>query len=269
MPSRRIALATAAVLTVLPATAAGESTGGEGFALAWSRARPSQAFFDARREPRLRYQIRADRPVDLRIRVVKLGGRVVRGHTRGSVTPGERHSIDWGGVTRTGNPAPDGRYRWTIARRGGRQLRAGRFRLRGHEFPVDGPHAYGDRFGAPRSGGRTHEGQDLWAACGTRLVAARGGEVQAIGYSDALYGWYVTLDGRATSRDQLYSHLQPDLNVQRGECVRTGDRIGEVGRSGNAGSEGCQLHFELWPRGRRNGSPIDPLAELRRWDGWS
>jgi murein DD-endopeptidase MepM/ murein hydrolase activator NlpD len=51
--------------------------------------------------------------------------------------------------------------------------------------------------------------------------------------------------------------------------VRTGERIGAVGRSGNARGEGCQLHFELWPNGWHDGRPADPLADLRRWDGWS
>ena len=61
-----------------------------------------------------------------------------------------------------------------------------------------GAHTYGDPFGAPRSGGRVHEGQDLPAGCGTPLVAARGGRVAATGYSDALYGYYVLIDGLAT-----------------------------------------------------------------------
>ena len=45
------------------------------------------------------------------------------------------------------------------------------------EFPVRGPHSYGDGVGAPRSG-HTHQGQDVLARCGTPLVAARGGRVQ-------------------------------------------------------------------------------------------
>src|SRR3954468_10095476 len=49
-----------------------------------------------------------------------------------------------------------------------------------HVFPVQGPH--GNRggigeFGAPRSGGRTHEGFDIVAACNTPLVAVRNGKV--------------------------------------------------------------------------------------------
>jgi murein DD-endopeptidase MepM/ murein hydrolase activator NlpD len=55
----------------------------------------------------------------------------------------------------------------------------------GHVFPVQGPHwtrgAIGD-FGAPRDGGRTHEGFDIVAACGTPIVAVRGGRVRSTGY---------------------------------------------------------------------------------------
>ncbi|HSJ16930.1 MAG TPA: peptidoglycan DD-metalloendopeptidase family protein, partial [Solirubrobacterales bacterium] len=57
--------------------------------------------------------------------------------------------------------------------------------------------------------------------------------------------------------------------VKDGARVRTGERIGAVGRSGNARGEGCQLHFELWPDGWRHGRPTNPLRELRRWDGHS
>jgi murein DD-endopeptidase MepM/ murein hydrolase activator NlpD len=47
--------------------------------------------------------------------------------------------------------------------------------------------------------------------------------------------------------------------------VRTGQRIGVVGATGNARSVGCHLHFEIHSRGR----PIDPEPELRAWDRWS
>ena len=51
--------------------------------------------------------------------------------------------------------------------------------------------------------------------------------------------------------------------------MRTGERIGAVGKTGNASGEGCQLHFELWPHGYRDGRPVDPLGDLKHWDGWS
>ena len=138
-----------------------------------------------------------------------------------------------------------------------------------HAFPVAGTHSYGDRFGEPRSGGRVHEGQDLPSPCGTRLVAARGGRVQDRGYSGALYGHWVLIDGIGTRRDYFYSHLRVPTPLTDGERVRTGARVGEVGKTGNAISEFCQLHFELWPAGYRNGSPQDPAPLLRTWDAFS
>jgi murein DD-endopeptidase MepM/ murein hydrolase activator NlpD len=114
-----------------------------------------------------------------------------------------------------------------------------------------------------------HEGQDVYAACGTRLEAARGGEVQAKGYHEALYGHWVLIDGLKTRVDHLYAHLRGPGPLGHGERVRTGGRIGAVGRTGNARTTPCHLHFELWPDGYRRGRPADPLPSLRRWDGWS
>jgi murein DD-endopeptidase MepM/ murein hydrolase activator NlpD len=51
--------------------------------------------------------------------------------------------------------------------------------------------------------------------------------------------------------------------------VRTGEPIGAVGSTGS--STACHLHFELWtaPGWYEGGSPIDPLALLRKWDSYS
>ena len=54
-----------------------------------------------------------------------------------------------------------------------------------------------------------------------------------------------------------------------GDRVRTGEPIGRVGKTGNARSEFCQLHFELWPRGYCDSAPADPLGALRAWDRFS
>jgi murein DD-endopeptidase MepM/ murein hydrolase activator NlpD len=169
-----------------------------------------------------------------------------------------------------GRDGPDSaRLRFRVGPTGGVTRPAGALRLLDHRFPLPGRHSYGDRFGVPRSGGRIHEGQDLWAPCGARLVAARGGTVEAKGYSAALYGHYVTIDGTGAKRDYFYAHLASPTPLGDGDRVRTGQQIGAVGRSGNAQGEGCQLHFELWPLGWRDGHPADPLGELRRWDRWS
>jgi murein DD-endopeptidase MepM/ murein hydrolase activator NlpD len=47
--------------------------------------------------------------------------------------------------------------------------------------------------------------------------------------------------------------------------VRTGQRLGGVGRTGNARTVGCHLHFEMHVHGK----PVDPEPALRRWDRFS
>jgi murein DD-endopeptidase MepM/ murein hydrolase activator NlpD len=243
---------------------------GAGFELDQARARPVVAFFDQARPLHLRYRFRAERPLDLLIRVVRAtDGKSVRRWVARDVAPGPVHVRRWDGRRADGGVPADGRYAFRIGPVGRRGVVAGRFEFHDHRFPVAGPHAYGDRFGDPRSGGRVHEGQDLPSPCGTRLIAARGGRVQARGYSDALYGYWVVLDGRATRTDHFYAHLEGPTPLSDGERVRTGQSVGAVGKTGNARSEFCQLHFELWPHGYRNDAPRDPWPVLRAWDAFS
>ena len=137
-----------------------------------------------------------------------------------------------------------------------------------HVFPVRGPH--GERgsvgeFGAPRDGGRIHEGFDTLAACGTGLVAAVTGRVREVGYDPILYGNYLPIHGQEEHRSHMYAHMEKPPRPQRGERVWAGERVGEVGKTGNARTVGCQLHFEIHISGR----PIDPKPELERWDAYS
>jgi murein DD-endopeptidase MepM/ murein hydrolase activator NlpD len=171
--------------------------------------------------------------------------------------------VRWHGRMRGGGPAADGRY---VARIDGR--RVGHFAFHDHRYPIRGPHA--DRggigyFGAPRNGGRIHEGFDVNAACGTPLAAARGGRVLTSRHDPDLYGWLVIVHGRRTHRNYWYAHLRTQPLVGKGDRVRTGQRLGEVGATGNAASVGCHLHFEV----HLNRVPVDPEPLLHRWDRWS
>ena len=243
---------------------------GAGFELDRARVRPAVAFFDEERTLRLRYRFRAERRLDLLIRVVRAAdGKSVRRWVARDVAPGRVQVRRWDGRRADGGVPADGNYRFRIGPLGRRGVVAGGFEFHDHRFPVAGRHAYGDRFGEPRSGGRVHEGQDLPAPCGMPLVAARGGRVQARGYSDALYGYWVLIDGRATRADHFYAHLERPTPLSDGDRVRTGRPVGAVGKTGNARSEFCQLHFELWPHGYRDDAPRDPLAVLRAWDAFS
>jgi murein DD-endopeptidase MepM/ murein hydrolase activator NlpD len=150
----------------------------------------------------------------------------------------------------------------------GRMHRTGVFRLYGHFFPVRGPH--GKRgpigeFGAPRSGGRTHEGFDVVAGCGTPLDAVRAGTVLRSGFDPVLDGNFVLIHGQGEDRSYLYAHMRRPSLVKRGDTVRTGQRVGEVGKTGNARTVGCHLHFEIHVHGK----PVDPAPYLRSWDRFS
>jgi hypothetical protein len=268
-PLRRAVVIVAAWASIAAGDASADPTGA-GYELGDSELRPARAFFDGERPVRLRYSFRAERALDLVIRVVRRAdGKTVRRWIDRDLRPGRVHRRRWDGRRGDGGVPADGGYELRVGPAGHRGAPAGRFEFHDHRFPVAGAHTYGDRFGEPRSGGRVHEGQDLPAACGTRLVAARGGRVQARGYSDALYGHWLLIDGLATRRDYFYSHLEAPAAAGDGDRIRTGEPIGRVGKTGNARSEFCQLHFELWPHGYRNGRPVDPLAALREWDGFS
>ena len=137
-----------------------------------------------------------------------------------------------------------------------------------HGFPVEGPH--GERgpvgeFGAPRDGGRVHEGFDILARCRTEVVAAVTGRVRETGYDPILYGNYLLIHAFGEHRSYFYAHLRVPPLVHRGDVVWAGERVGEVGKTGNARSVGCQLHFEI----HVDGVPIDPKPELERWDAYS
>ena len=90
-------------------------------------------------------------------------------------------------------------------------------------FPVRGPHDFGSagaRFGAARAG-HTHQGQDILAACGTKLVAARGGTVQYAGYQGAA-GNYIVIDQKGSGEDNIYMHLVAPSPLHTGDKVATG-----------------------------------------------
>jgi murein DD-endopeptidase MepM/ murein hydrolase activator NlpD len=133
-------------------------------------------------------------------------------------------------------------------------------------FPIRGPHDYGDagaRFGAARSG-HTHQGQDVMAACGTKLVSAFAGRVQYRGYQGAA-GNYVVIDAKGLAVDNVYMHMRDSALVAPGQVVGAGQAIGFVGHTGDA--EGCHLHFEYWKGDWYGGGhPVDPLPFLKAWD---
>lgn len=123
----------------------------------------------------------------------------------------------------------------------------------GKTCPVGTPNGFIDSWGFPRSGGRSHEGVDMFAPYGTPLYAVADGEIYRV-YNNALGGLAINLidvDGNM----YYYAHLSADY-VEAGQQVRAGDVIGSVGTSGNAAGTPPHLHWQFHPG---NGAPVNPF----------
>ena len=115
--------------------------------------------------------------------------------------------------------------------------------------------AYGDTWGAPRSGGRRHEGVDMIATRGMPIYAVIGGVVTF--KSNRLGGNAVSLAGDNGNR-YYYAHL--DSYVGGSRRVFQGELIGYNGDSGNARFSTPHLHFQVHPGG---GRPVNPYPTVR------
>nr|WP_258308785.1 M23 family metallopeptidase [Streptomyces sp. NWU339] len=96
-----------------------------------------------------------------------------------------------------------------------------------------------------------HTGADYAAPQGTPCVAVRSGSIVRSGH-DRSFGDFLVL--RVGRFDFWYCHLS-ELTV-RGGSVMAGQKIGEVGSTGNA--TGPHLHFEKRPAGGGFGSDVSP-----------
>jgi len=123
--------------------------------------------------------------------------------------------------------------------------------------PVAGAVSFSDTWGAPRSGGRSHEGVDMIAARGTPLAAIYSGTIKrkSTGSLGGLSLWL-----KADNGDEFYyAHLDSYGSISVGQRVPEGYIVGYNGSSGNAPSWLPHLHFEYHPGGGRAVNPY-PLA---------
>ncbi|CAB4535430.1 unannotated protein [freshwater metagenome] len=143
-------------------------------------------------------------------------------------------------------------------------------------FPVSGGASYSDTFGAPRSGGRTHEGQDLITSKGTPLVAAVSGKITRVRHDlsglsgnsltiTADDGWsyvYIHLNNDSPGTDDASNLFQyafaPGMALNK--RVVAGELVGFLGDSGNAEETVAHLHFEIRQPG---GTVLNAFASLR------
>ena len=142
------------------------------------------------------------------------------------------------------------------------------------DFPQHAPSTvFSSTFGAARSGGRRHQGNDLMAPKLTHVYAAAAGIVTAIDthgsagrYIEIQHeaGWstrYLHLNNDDPGTDNGQADwsmtLVPGLDV--GRHVEAGQHIGYVGDSGNAEWTGSHTHFEL----AHEGGEVDPYPILK------
>ncbi len=120
-----------------------------------------------------------------------------------------------------------------------------------------GPADLEDTWGAARSGGRRHEGIDIFAARGTHVTAAARGLVAGRGWN-RLGGRFIRVFG-AGGRWYYYAHLDAFDAPQSGDWVEVGDLLGYVGTSGNANGTPPHLHFGIY---KIPGRAINPYPLL-------
>jgi murein DD-endopeptidase MepM/ murein hydrolase activator NlpD len=240
----------------------------------------TKAYVDARPGVTFSFRLSGASAAALKIELVSaLDGTIVKTWVPQDVPADLVQSVSWNGRLGAA-PAKPGRYsfRLTAASADGSEARSAQtgdiqrdsFDLYDHIFPVRGRHDYGGEgadFGSGRAG-HSHQGHDVFAGCGTKMVAARGGRIKFKQYHAAA-GHYIVIDGDGTDVDYAYMHLDQPSPFSAGDRVYTGQTIGAVGESGNA--RGCHLHFELWgaPGWYDGGKPFDPLPSLQAWDSWS
>jgi len=113
-----------------------------------------------------------------------------------------------------------------------------------------------DTWHAPRSGGRQHEGQDIFAPKGTKVLSATSGYVYKIGENN-LGGQTVSVISSG-GRIYYYAYLDeyaPGLRV--GDPVTSRTLLGYVGTTGNAQGTPPHLHFGVYTFGFADA--INPL----------
>ena len=106
---------------------------------------------------------------------------------------------------------------------------------------------------------RTHDGIDISAQAGTKVLAASAGTVLAV-EDDALMGTTVTLR-HSGGYQTTYACLQATPAVEQGDTVTAGQVIGAVGTTAAAESaQGPHLHFSV----TKDGDAMDPEEYLNK-----
>jgi murein DD-endopeptidase MepM/ murein hydrolase activator NlpD len=118
------------------------------------------------------------------------------------------------------------------------------------------PPRFVDSWGNPRSGGRRHEGIDIFAAKDTPVLSTTRGLVLRVG-TNRLGGQVVWVLGPGLER-HYYAHLNRYGRFHAGDRVAAGDVLGYAGNTGNARGGPVHLHYGIY----RHGAAQDPYPRL-------
>ena len=125
--------------------------------------------------------------------------------------------------------------------------------------PVEGvaPSDLVDTWGSARSGGRTHEGIDIFAPRNTQVLAATPGVVVRRGWN-RLGGRVISVLGPG-GYSHYYAHLEAWDLADVGDWVEAGQVLGYVGNTGNAAGTPPHLHYGVY---KGVGGAINPYPLL-------
>lgn len=118
---------------------------------------------------------------------------------------------------------------------------------------TDRPQRVANSWGAARSGGRAHEGIDIFAPKGTPVVSTTRGVVTRAG-TNRLGGQFVGVLGPGLEW-HYYAHLDRFGAFREGDIVQPGDVLGYVGNTGNARGTQPHLHYGIYRGGAKNPYP--------------
>ncbi|MBU0598137.1 M23 family metallopeptidase [Patescibacteria group bacterium] len=149
-------------------------------------------------------------------------------------------------------------------------------------FPVIGETLFSNDFGAPRSGGRTHEGIDVFGNKMQRLICPVDGYVNYVAYPEPYYGYGAFIQGD-DGYEYWFLHMNNDnpgtddglggginayaIDVYNGNPVTQGQLIGYIGDSGNAENTSPHLHFEIHRPDENIINPYESLLSAQKIAG--
>lgn len=125
--------------------------------------------------------------------------------------------------------------------------------------PTQNQGIQGGRYGAARTGGRTHKGLDIKSDLDSPLYSAFSGDVYSVGVSSS-YGNFIIIKSNYGGSwiYVLYAHLN-EVSVSNGASVNALEEIGKTGNTGNAAGENIVPHVHIEVR-----TPVSGQS----WNNW-